>query len=116
MYFESFGLSIDGNILTHHNIKRSNMMFFIDEEYEQITIRVASRNDGEVLYDISYPMNEYDHQEFAGLIHQASSKNMLDKLRKKTDTGPNPDGTPPSGGTPGASRVVNFVKTTAVAA
>lgn len=115
VYSEVFGVTINGNIVTHHKVRRKNVIFFIGGR-DQVSLKKTLENGVDSEYDVSYPMEAADHSEFAALIHRANSEN---KLKNKLDTkGKNPDNdpTPPTGGTPGAAKQVGFTETFAVAA
>lgn len=113
VYSEFFDVTIDGNMLTRHN-NNLDILMQVAEHRQQFTVVKT----GDLVFDISYPMDENDHRVFAALIHRSNSENKIGKTMRPDDgpDGGGPDGTPPQGGTPGAANQVHFTETNAVAA
>lgn len=104
---------INANCLVLHGVDWYMLMETVEElESSQFTC-VA---DGDNTYRVTFPINDVISREYKAMIHRSRSENLLDKKNKNTDTDPDPKGTPPEGGTPGAGRVVEFENTVAIAA
>lgn len=64
---------------------------------------------------LSFPMTVFDRAEFAAHIHRYNAEQRAKNAHLEPH-GPGPKGTPPTGGTPSAGRVVKFENTVAIAA
>lgn len=115
VHSEGLGVTITGNTITHHNVLRKNIIYFIGSR-DQVSLLKTTEDGGSSRYDISFAMNSADHLEFAGLIHRLNSEN---KMKEKVDKGgPSPDNDGPKPTNPRGSggKVVEFENTLAIAA
>jgi len=111
VHSEEMGITITGNVVTRHNIPAGHLAI-LGAMYGQI----AATYTGGELFDVSSPMSEVDHRQFAGLIHRLNSEN---KLNKKVDTkgpGPDNDGPKPTNPRGSGGKVVELENTVAIAA
>lgn len=102
------------NVLTAQADNALEVLAFAYEEgFEQFTVY----KDGEVWY-ISAPLSFADRKRYAWLYHkhQGIAKKGQKKTTKPDGPDDNPDGTPPSGGTPGTPVLDKYVVTEARAA
>lgn len=93
VHSEDLGVTITANMITRHNVPAAHLPI-LGAIYGNIAVEYT----GGEKFNVSSHMNAPDKQLYAGLIHRLNSQN------KKDDN--DPDGTPPSGGTPGTPIIV----------
>lgn len=99
-------VTINGNIVTIHNLSEMEMLMEIQKRELKQYVGLGS--------DLSFPMREIEHREFAVQIHRANNENKLGKKLDIREDGPDTDPTPPGRG--GGASVTEFVNTEAKAA
>jgi hypothetical protein len=111
-------VTIHRNIITFSNVSASQIATMVYERrLTQLNlVKTGESKLGDVVFDLSYAMREQEHREFAGLIHRYNAEQRAKNphLEPKGDGPKGP--TPPTGGTPGAAKAVEFTKTNAIAA
>lgn len=98
-------VTINGNIVTIHNL--SEMEILMEIQKRELKQYVALGND------LSFPMREIEHREFAVQIHRTNNENKLGKKLNIREDGPDVDPTPPRGG---GAKAVEFFNTEVKAA
>jgi hypothetical protein len=105
---------INGNNITLTGLSELDVIVHIQRRHLATRqFSAVSEEDGTV--SLTFPMSPLERGEFAGHIHRYNNEQRA----KNTDLdpkGPGPNGTPPTGGTPGAARVTSFQNTVAIAA
>lgn len=110
VHSELLNVSITGNMITRHGIAGISI---VDLASDYCQVSIVKTGDDE--YDVTAPMDEQDHWQFAALIHRLNSENKLGQNRNPDDDGPKGP-TPPTGGTPGAAKQELFEHVRAMAA
>lgn len=83
-------VTINGNIITIHNLSEIEILMEIQERELKQYVGLGS--------DLSFPMREIEHREFAVQIHRANNENKLGKKLDIREDGPDTDPTPPGRG------------------
>lgn len=108
-------IKINGNNITLTGLSEFDVLVQIQRrDLAKRQFTGMGQPDGTV--HLTFPMTTEDHVEFAGHIHRHNFqiRQMNPHLEPKGDGPKGP--TPPTGGTPGAAKAVEFTKTNAIAA
>lgn len=107
--------TINGNMITFTGLSEMDVLLQIQRRHlatRQFT--AMGQPDGTV--QLTFPMSPLERGEFAGLIHRYNAEQRA-KNKHLEPKGPNgTDPKPPTGGTPGAAKAVEFKETIAIAA